>query len=163
MTKGLEVCGGASTGVQDSAGSQGHDSIPPLGPEPLRAIVDVEPVWTSHGTVCFYCLPNWVSTFQLEFGLLRDRFKFRGLHVPRVMVEEQHNVLGMLTQALAQVVERLVATEARDEERLTMEQETMEIQRAHLAMARRATDREEEWLELERVQTSIAQQQTEDL
>ena len=25
MTKGLEDCGGASTGVQGSAGSQGHD------------------------------------------------------------------------------------------------------------------------------------------
>ena len=30
-------------------------------------------------------------------------------------------------------------------------------------MARKATDCEEEWLELERVQLSIAQQQTEDL
>ena len=30
-------------------------------------------------------------------------------------------------------------------------------------MARRAADHEEEWLELERVQLSIAQQQTEDL
>ena len=47
--------------------------------------------------------------------------------VPRVMVEEQHDVLGMLTQALVQVAERLVATEARDEERLAMEQERMEI------------------------------------
>ena len=39
-----------------------------------------------------------------------------------------------------------------------MEWEQMEIQRAHLAIARRAMDREEERLELERVQTSIAQQ-----
>ena len=83
--------------------------------------------------------------------------------VPRVMVEEQCNALGMLTQVLAQVVERMVAMEACDEERLAMEQETIEIHRAHLAMARRATDCEEEWLELERVQLSIAQQQTEDL
>ena len=83
--------------------------------------------------------------------------------VPRVMVEEQRNALGMLTQALAQVVERMVAVEAHDEERLAMEQEMMEIQRAHLVMARRATDRKEEWLELERVQTSIVQQRTEDL
>ena len=41
--------------------------------------------------------------------------------VPRVMAEEQCDVLGMLTQALAQVVERLAAAEARDEERLAME------------------------------------------
>ena len=66
--------------------------------------------------------------------------------VPRVMVEEQHNVLGMLTQALAQVVERMAAAEAHDEERLTMERETIEIHRAHLVMARRAVDHEEERL-----------------
>ena len=83
--------------------------------------------------------------------------------VPRVMVEEQRDVLGMLTQALTQVVERMAAVEARDEERLALEWETVEIWRAHLAMARRATDREEERLEMDRVQLSIAQQQTEDL
>ena len=83
--------------------------------------------------------------------------------VPRVMVEEQHNMLGMLTQVLVQVAERMAATEARGEERLAMEQETVEIQRAHLAMARRAADHEEEWLEMDRVQLSIAQQRTEDL
>ena len=32
--------------------------------------------------------------------------------VPRVMAEEQRDTLGMLTQALAQVVERMAATEA---------------------------------------------------
>ncbi|KIM53436.1 hypothetical protein SCLCIDRAFT_31917 [Scleroderma citrinum Foug A] len=68
--------------------------------------------------------------------------------VPRVMAEEQCDALGMLTQALVQVAERLVAAEARNEERLAME---------------RATDHEEEQLELERVQTSIAQQWMEDL
>ena len=83
--------------------------------------------------------------------------------VPRVMAEEQRDALGMLTQALAQVAERLVAMEARDGERLAMEQETIEIRRAHLVMARRAADCEEEWLELEIVQLSIAQQWTEDL
>ena len=83
--------------------------------------------------------------------------------VPRVMAEEQHDVLGMLTQALAQVAERMAATEAHDEERLALEQEMVEIQRAHLAMARRAADCKEEWLEMDRVQLSIAQQQTEDL
>ena len=83
--------------------------------------------------------------------------------VPRVMAEEQHNVLGMLTQALAQVAERMAATEAHDEERLALEWETVEIWRAHLAMVRRATDCEEEQLEMDRVQLSIAQQQMEDL
>ena len=35
--------------------------------------------------------------------------------VPRVMAEEQCDMLGMLTQALVQVAERLAAAEARDE------------------------------------------------
>ena len=83
--------------------------------------------------------------------------------VPRVMVEEQRDALGMLTQALAQVAEKLAATEAHDEERLAMEREMIEIRRAHLAMVRRATDRKEEWLEMNRVQLSITQQQMEDL
>ena len=83
--------------------------------------------------------------------------------VPRVMAEEQCDTLGMLTQVLAQVAERMVAAEARDEERLALERETVEIQRAHLVMARRAADREEERLEMVQVQLSIAQQRTEDL
>ena len=83
--------------------------------------------------------------------------------VPRVMAEEQCDALGMLTQALAQVAERMVAAEAHDEERLAMEWEMIEIRRVHLVMARRATDRKEEQLELERVQLSITQQRTEDL
>ncbi|KIM63412.1 hypothetical protein SCLCIDRAFT_24301 [Scleroderma citrinum Foug A] len=44
-----------------------------------------------------------------------------------------------------------------------MEQEWMEIQRAHLAIVRRAADRNKERLELERVRTSLGQQWTEDL
>ena len=47
--------------------------------------------------------------------------------VPGAMAEEQRDVLGMLTQMLAQVVERLAATEACDKERLAMEWEQMEI------------------------------------
>ena len=39
----------------------------------------------------------------------------------------------------------------------------VEIQRVHLAMARRVADREEEQLEMDRVQLSITQQQMEDL
>ena len=78
--------------------------------------------------------------------------------VPRAMAEEQRDVLGMLTQTLAQVAERLAATEACDEERLVME-----IRRVHLAIVRRATDRNKERLELERVRTLLGQQQMEDL
>ena len=83
--------------------------------------------------------------------------------VPRVMVEEQRNTLGMLTQALAQVAERMAVVEVRDEERLALERETVEIWRAHLAMVRRAADHKEERLEMDQVQLFIAQQRTEDL
>ena len=75
--------------------------------------------------------------------------------VPRVMAEEQRDTLGMLTQMLAHVAERLVAAEAQDEERLTMEQEWIKIQRA--------TDQDEERLELEQVRTLLGPQQMEDL
>ena len=47
--KGLEDCRKASIGVRGSAESWGHDSIPLLGPEPLRAIVRVDFVWTLCG------------------------------------------------------------------------------------------------------------------
>ena len=83
--------------------------------------------------------------------------------VLRAMAEEQRDTLGMLTQTLAQVAERLAATEACDEERLVMEWEWMEIQRAHLVIARRAADWDEKLLELEWVRTSLSQQWTEDL
>ena len=49
MGKSLEDCGSAPIGVRGSAESWGHDSIPLLGPEPLRAIVRVDTVWTSRG------------------------------------------------------------------------------------------------------------------
>ena len=83
--------------------------------------------------------------------------------VPRVMAEEQCDMLGMLTQVLAQVADRLAAVEAHNEERLTMEQERMEIRRAHLVITRRAADWDKERLELEWVRTSLGQQRTEDL
>ena len=47
--RGLEDCGKASIGVRGSVESRGHDSIPLLGPEPLRAIVRVDTVWTTCG------------------------------------------------------------------------------------------------------------------
>ncbi|KIM58669.1 hypothetical protein SCLCIDRAFT_27829 [Scleroderma citrinum Foug A] len=77
--------------------------------------------------------------------------------------DEDAKEVFRVPRALAQVAERMVATEAHDEERLTLEWETVEIWRAHLAMVRRAVDCEEERLEMDRVQLSIAQQQMEDL
>ena len=83
--------------------------------------------------------------------------------VLRVMVEEQMDALGMLTQTLAQVAEKLAAMEAQDEERLVMEWEQMEIWRVHLVITRRAADCDKERLELEQVRTLLGQQWTEDL
>ena len=83
--------------------------------------------------------------------------------VSRAMAEEQRDALGMLTQTLAQVAERLAAAEEHDKERLAMERERMEMQREHLSIVRRAADRDEERLELERVRTLLGQQRTEDL
>ena len=47
--KGLEDCRKASIGIRGSVELWGHDSIPLLGPEPLRAIVHMDTVWTSRG------------------------------------------------------------------------------------------------------------------
>ena len=59
----------------------GHGVVtvsPPLGPEPLRAIVHVDLAWTSQ----FALLPKTVNVFESEFGLFRDTFKFRDLCMP---------------------------------------------------------------------------------
>jgi len=43
--------------------------------------------------------------------------------VPQAMAEEQHDALGMLTQTLAQLAERLGALEVRERERVEIERE----------------------------------------
>ena len=63
--KRLLCSGGASGGLCGHAESQGHDSIPLLGPEPLRAIEHVDLAWKSQ----FALFPKVVSAFELEFGL----------------------------------------------------------------------------------------------
>jgi len=50
--------------------------------------------------------------------------------VPKAMAEEQRDALGMLTQSLAQLLERLAASKVQEIERL-------EIKREHLALERR--------------------------
>ena len=45
--------------------------------------------------------------------------------VPRVMAEEQCDALGMLTQTLAQLAERMGASEARERERVEIERELL--------------------------------------
>jgi len=68
--------------------------------------------------------------------------------VPRAMAEGQRDVLGMLTQTLAQLAEWLGASEAREREwveiereRLKLEHERLELERRHAAMEeKRMTD-----------------------
>ena len=76
--------------------------------------------------------------------------------VPKVMVEEQRDVLGMLTQSLAQLSERLAASEVQEVERL-------EIERECLALERRWSAREDERIEMERARLEIEQQRAEDM
>jgi len=63
--------------------------------------------------------------------------------VPKVMVEEQRNALGMLTQSLVQLSEWLAASEVWEVERLEIEWE-------HLALERRQSVREDKRIEMER-------------
>ena len=76
--------------------------------------------------------------------------------VPKAMAEEQRNALGMLTQSLAQLSERLAASEVREVERLEFEQE-------RLALERRRSAREDERVEMERARLEIEEQRAEDM
>jgi len=63
--------------------------------------------------------------------------------VPRAMAEEQHNALGMLTQTLAQLAERMGASEARERERVEIERERLELERERLELEQRHATMEE--------------------
>jgi len=63
--------------------------------------------------------------------------------VPRAMVEEQRDALGMLTQTLAQLAERMGASEAREWERVEIERERLELERERLELERRRATMEE--------------------
>jgi len=76
--------------------------------------------------------------------------------VLKAMAEEQRDVLGMLTQSLAQLSEQLAASEAREVEQL-------EIKRERLALERRRSAREDERIEMERARLEIEQQRVEDM
>jgi len=76
--------------------------------------------------------------------------------VPKAMAEEQRDALGMLTQSLAQLSERLAASEAREVERLKIERERLALERRRLA-------REDKRVEMERARLEIEQQRAEDM
>ena len=59
--------------------------------------------------------------------------------VPRAMAEEQRNVLGMLTQTLAQLAEWMGALEVWERERVEIERERLELERRRAAMEERQT------------------------
>ena len=63
--------------------------------------------------------------------------------VPRVMVEEQRDALGMLTQMLAQLAEQMGASEAQEQERVEIEREWLELKHERLELERRCAMMEE--------------------
>jgi len=63
--------------------------------------------------------------------------------VPRAMAEEQHDVLGMLTQMQAQLAEWMGASEAWEREWVEIEREWLELKRKRLELEQRCTMMEE--------------------
>jgi len=63
--------------------------------------------------------------------------------VPRAMAEEQCDALGMLTQTLAQLAERMGASEVREREQVEIERERLELERERLELERRRAAMEE--------------------
>ena len=59
------------------------------------------------------------------------------------MAEEQRDVLGMLTQTLVQLAERMGASEAREQEWVEIEREHLELEWERLELERRRAAMEE--------------------
>ena len=63
--------------------------------------------------------------------------------MPRAMAEEQRDALGMLTQTLAQLTERMGALEAWEREWVEIEREWLELEHERLELERRRATMEE--------------------
>ena len=87
--------------------------------------------------------------------------------VPKAMAEEQHDALGMLTQMLAQMEERMAAAEVREVARAERWERHMVVVEAavleHLALEQRRSVWEDERSEMERACMEIKQQCTDDM
>ena len=87
--------------------------------------------------------------------------------VPKAMVEEQHDALGMLTQMLAQMEEQMAAAEAREVARAERWERHMVVVEVavleHLALEQRRSVREDERSEMKRACMEIKQQRTDDM
>ena len=78
--------------------------------------------------------------------------------VPRAMAEEQCDALGMLTQTLAQLAERMGASEAREREWVEIERERLELERERLELERRCAAMEERRMaEMDRIMVTRRQ------
>ena len=65
--------------------------------------------------------------------------------VPQAMVEEQCDVLGMLTQMLAQLTERLGVLQVREREWVEIKREHLKLEHKRLELERRRAAMEERW------------------
>ena len=87
--------------------------------------------------------------------------------VPKAMAEAQRDMLGMLTQMLAQIEEWMAASEAREVMRVERQERHMAVLKAamleHLGLKRRRSAWEEERLEMERVHMEVEQQRVDDM
>jgi len=79
--------------------------------------------------------------------------------VPRAMAEEQRNALGMLTQTLAQLAERMGASEAREQERVEIERERLELECERLELEwRRAAMEERRTTDMDHISMAMRRQ-----
>ena len=78
--------------------------------------------------------------------------------VPRAMAEEQCDALGMLSQTLAQLAERMGASEAWERERVEIERERLKLERERLELERRRAAMEERRMaEMDRIMVTWRQ------
>ena len=82
--------------------------------------------------------------------------------VLKAMVEEQRDTLGMLTQMLAQMEERMAAAEVREVVRVEQQERHMAVLE-YLALKRKRSAWEDERLEMEREHMEVEQQRVDDM
>jgi len=76
--------------------------------------------------------------------------------VPRAMAEEQRNALGMLTQTLAQLTERMGVSEAWEQEQVEIKREQLELERKRLELEwRRAVMEERRMTDMDHISMAM--------
>jgi len=84
--------------------------------------------------------------------------------VPRAMAEEQRDALGMLTQTLVQLTERMGVSEVWEREQVEIERERLELERERLELEqRRAAMEERRTADMDRISMVMRRQFVEGL